>query len=146
MNEHLTLRFVSMVGIPVVGVILNITELVSYLFLFYFVWKHDNKLAADILSKDVIQKRNRTNALSLVGCFATWAVNIIYVIGVGLVPIIFLSITNATGVSSIPFQFNNSMSVREVTSFFKFFDYLIIPFIQIKTSPPLKRFIESKKK
>ena len=146
MNDFLTLRFAAIVGIPTFGAILTITELASYGFLFCYVWKHDNKLASEILSKDVIQKRNRTNALSRVGCFATWAVNIIYVIGVGFVPVIFLSIRDAVGVSSIAFQSNNSIYVREVTSFFKFYDYLIIPFVQIKTSPPLKRFIESRSK
>lgn len=125
----MTLKEGLKIAIPTTAIVLTVAEMCSYCYLFYYVWKHDNKEAARLLSENIIRKRNRANALSLMGNFSTWLVNMIYVIGAGFVPVLF----------------SNSVSVKEVTSFLKFFDYLVVPFVQIKTSPPLRRFVESKK-
>ena len=110
--------------------LLTILDIVSYIALFHHVWVHDNTIAVEILDKKIIVQRNKSNALSLMGCFATWIINIFYTTGLGL----------------LYFVVKNSADVRNVTSFFKFYDFFLIPYVQILTSPPLRRFISAKTK
>ena len=39
----------------------------------------------------------------------------------------------------------NPSSLREVAPFFKTFEFILVPIVQIYTSPPIKRFIASRK-
>ena len=108
-----------------VGVVLVLAEMLSYFTLFYHIWVHDNKLASKILDKKVIAKRNRTNAINLLGLFSTWLFDIAYIICVGL---LFFVVTDQN-------------HVRDYVGVFKSYEYLLIPLIQIKTSASLKRFV-----
>jgi hypothetical protein len=75
------------------------------------------------LDKKSINLRNRTNAISLIGLFATWGIEVCYVIFGGLLSIV---ITD-----------NNFL--QEVVSALIPFEYYFIPLVQVYTSAPIKQ-------
>ena len=113
----------------VFGTSLSLVEVLSYVNLFHYIWKHDNTLANAVLDSKSIGSRNRSNAIGLAGLFATWLLEILYILMVGFLHLFI----------------EDSNFLREVVASIKYFDFFLIPFVQVNTSPPIKRFIESRK-
>lgn len=109
----------------IVGITLTIIEVTCYIILFRYLWHHDNKMAKYLDTK-VIKSRNRANAVSLTGLFATWALELVYIIFGGLLSIVI----------------KDSNLLREVVSSLIPFEYYFIPLIQIYTSPNIKSFMD----
>ena len=108
----------------IIGACLTTLEILSYLILFHHVWIHDNKTANFVLDQNVIKMRNRVNAISLTGLFATWMMEVCYVLFGGFLLLLL----------------DDNNFIREVDTFVKLFDYYFIPLVQIYTSAPMKRF------
>jgi len=113
-------------AVTVSGVFLTTVELISYAILFHHIADHDNNIAASILQQSVIDKRNRSNAISLFGLFLTWSMDILYIIVNGFI-----------------FTISNSEWLREVLSTLKNVDFVLVPWIQISTTPCLIQFIKN---
>jgi hypothetical protein len=64
----------------------------------------------------------------LSGLFAAWLVEVGYLVIVGFIRIIF-----------------DGYLIREILTIIKYFDYYLIPYVEIHSSAPIKRFIESRK-
>ena len=102
-------------------------ELSCYLTLFQHIYYHDNHVMVTILDAKVITMRNRVNAVTLKGLFATWVMEVFQVVVAGL-------LSNVIG---------NRWN-RELSAFLRQTEFLLIPLIQIHTSPPIKRLLLSK--
>lgn len=113
----------------VVVTIITMTEVCSYIILYHYVWTHDNKLASGILDEKVIKMRNRANVLTITGLFITWLMEVSYLVLIG-----FLS-----------FFMKDHDFVREVVGFLRMYEYFFIPFVQIYSSTPIRRFVASNK-
>jgi hypothetical protein len=72
--------------------------------------------------------RNRANAISLTGLFATWCLEICYIIFGGLLSIVV----------------TDSNFIREFVSALIPFEYYFIPLVQIYTSAPIRKFLSKK--
>jgi len=83
-------------------------------------------VAIAVLKPEVINQRNKQNALSLKGCLCTALFKVFYFMGMGL----------------LYFVVEDKALVRDIAIFLKFYDYVLIPLVQIKTSPPLKKYAE----
>ena len=111
-------------AIGVLAVVFNIIELTCYIISFGYLIYHDNTIAISVLTQDVINQRNKRNAITMVGQLVTWIVEILYVV--------------------LQFIFalkGNMGEMREIASIIKTLDFFLIPLVQIVTSPPLKRFL-----
>jgi hypothetical protein len=108
------------------GFLLICIELFCYIILFRHLMVHNNEVMSEILDKNTIKKRNLTNAISLTGLFACWLLELFHLVFAG-----FLSLF-------IGNQWN-----REVSTFLRYFEFVLIPLIQIHTSPPIKRYLTS---
>ena len=86
-------------------------------------------MVPEVLAPSVIQQRNKTNAVSLTGQFLGWVMEIWYLILVGLLSAFF-----------------NMDSVREISSLVKDLEFVLIPFVEISTSAPIRNFIANNKK
>jgi hypothetical protein len=113
-----------LLAFSIVGACLTTLEILSYVILFYHVWKHDNKTASFVLDQKVIGMRNRVNAISLTGLFATWVMEVNYIVFGGFLLLLV----------------DDSNFIREVVALVKLFDFYLIPLVQIYTSVPMKRF------
>jgi len=111
------------------GTILNLIEILSYILLYGYIWRHDNKNAADILHTNVIQMRNRVNAISITGLFAGWLMEAWYLLITGLLVLVY----------------SDQGLVREVSVCLKGFEFVLVPLVQIYTSAPIKRFLKGQK-
>jgi hypothetical protein len=111
-----------------VGLGYTTVEISSYVILFYFIAKHDNKTAIGVLHQSVIKKRNRVNAISLTGLVTGWLMEVWYIFLVG-----FLSLVMDRNV------------LREVSAVLKYYEFYLIPLVQVHTSDPLKKFRLSSK-
>jgi hypothetical protein len=101
--------------------------MMSYIILFHHIWKHNNNVASIVLDQKIVLQRNKANAMNLTGLFATWVTELVYPIFVGL----------------LFFVVPGHNNIRDVVGTFKWFDYFLIPFIQVHTSPPLRRYLEA---
>ncbi len=75
-----------------------------------------------------ITSRNRVNAISLTGLFATWLMEVAYVIFGGF----------------LLFIISDNNLIREIVTCLKLYDYFLIPFVQVYTSAPIKRQMTSR--
>ena len=98
--------------------------MVCYAIFFHYVTYHNNNIAATILQPAVIKQRNNANAISMLGLFASWLMEIWYLFFVGLLA------------SKFEIGF-----LREVAATLKDFDFTFIPLIQILTSFPIRKFL-----
>ena len=112
-----------------VGILLNITEVISYLVLFRYLYVHDNTVAISVLRPEVIKVRNSRNAISLAGQLVTWILEASYF----LLMIFYMN-----------FAFEHSERSREVASIFKLSEFTLIPLAQVLTSAPLKKYVSGK--
>jgi hypothetical protein len=102
--------------------------MVSYIILYHHIWKHNNNQSEDnILDENTIKYRNRVNAVSISGLFATWLMEVLHI----------LTMLFAF------FIFNDQNLVREVAGSIQYYQYYLIPLAQVKTSAPIKRYIAS---
>ena len=109
------------------GLMFTIQEILSYTILFHHISYHNNIIAANGLSATVIKQRNRTNAISFVGQFLGWVMEVWYVILVGLLSAVY-----------------NMESVREISSLLKDLEFVLIPLVEVYTSFPITKFIAQK--
>jgi len=109
------------------GVACNIVELCCYIIFFAHVTHHDNHIAVTILGKEVIRQRNQTNAVTMVGLFLTWLMELSYL-------------------SWITFYYGLDFSKqsRELPTLVKMSEFSLVPLVQIMTSPPLRRFVSNR--
>jgi len=106
-----------------IGASLIIIEAICYIILYRYMWIHNNNMG-HILNPNVIKSRNRVNAISLTGLFATWLIEVGYnFFGA------FLSVFIKDGIL-----------LSEVVSSMIPFEYYLIPLIQIYTTANLKSF------
>jgi hypothetical protein len=47
-----------------------------YVLFFQYIVNHDNSIAASVLHPAVVKRRNRANAITMVGLMATWLMEI----------------------------------------------------------------------
>ena len=111
------------------GVIVNLIEFSSYIFIFYKMYKHDNLEAILILKPSVIKQRNQTNAVTMTGQVICFFIKIWFSIIVGLL--------------AVPF---NAFVMREWAGIIKSVDFALIPLVMILTSAPLRTFLAEKVK
>jgi hypothetical protein len=84
----------------------------------------NKNVGAKVLKSSVINERNHKNAITLTGQVATCFIEFWYLL---LVPILS--------------NFLDIELLREVAPVIKHFDLLLVPLVQIYTSPPLKAFM-----
>ena len=113
----------------VFGGILTIIELCCYLAYFQYIYNHDNKVAAMVISQTMIRIRNKTNAISMVGQVTSWVMEIWYA-----VLIVMLS------------TFYDTDTLREIASLIKDFEFVFIPLVEVQTSSPIIKFLSQKNK
>ena len=111
--------------ISVIAIFLTALEFSSYLVFFLHVHNHNNKVAAAILNSSTIKQRNRTNAISMMGLFLTWILEVCYITVTGIVVTVY-----------------KQEWFREYSAILRDFDFVVVPLIQILTTPPIKRFKE----
>ena len=112
--------------IGVYGTTLIILEIVFYINIhLYFIMMNKN-VGAKVLKISVINERNHKNAITLTGQVATCFIEFWYLL---VVPILS--------------NFLDIELLREVAPIIKHFDVLLVPLVQIYTSPPLKAFMSN---
>ena len=107
----------------IIGIFLTALEWFCYFVLFVHISHHNNSIGRAVLSQSAIKQRNRTNAISMLGLFITWFLEVIYITFVGIVGPMF-----------------DQEWFRDYSAAFKDLDFVLIPWIQILTSSPIKRF------
>ena len=107
----------------VFGGIFTTVELICYMIYFWYIYNHDNKVAAVIISKTTLKSRNKRNAISMVGQIVSWILKVWYLVIVGLLASIF----------------DNDM-LREVSVLIKATSFLLIPLVQVLTSAPIMKY------
>jgi hypothetical protein len=106
----------------------QIIEIVSYAILYHYIARHDNSNSLkQILKQSDIKARNRSNAISLLGLVAGWMMEISYLFAIGVLSFIL-----------------EQNIVREIFSVLKYYEFYLIPLVQIYTSNPLKQFWQKK--
>ena len=106
------------------GLGLNIIELYCYTIFFGHVYYHDNNVAISVVRHDVVRQRNRTNAISMAGLFATWLMELAYFCWL----VYFLSQSS--------FE-----EYREALTIVKMAEFVVVPTVQVITSPSLRRYV-----
>ena len=119
--KKIIIFFFSMIGITYTTV-----ELSSYIILYSYITYHNNNNIRGILDPAVVQARHKVNAISLTGLFAGWIMEVWYLIIVGFLSLIY-----------------DQNLLREVSTILKYFEYFLIPFVQIHSSAPIKKFINA---
>jgi hypothetical protein len=115
-------------GVSIIGLLFTIIEMATYIVFFCHIAYHDNRIAINVLQPSVIQKRNSVNAISMVGLFTTWILEIFYISSVGLLTTLY-----------------DIEWLREFSSIFKDVDFVLVPWIQILTTAPIRKYIQQNK-
>ena len=105
------------------GVVYSVIEFCCYIIFFVHVAHHDNNIAVVVLHKETIRQRNHTNAITMMGLFLTWLMELSYL-----------------GWNVVAFATGFSEQTREFLTIIKMFEFSLVPLVQIKTSPPLRKF------
>ena len=98
-------------------------ELSCYIIFFHHIRHHNNTVATAVVSQSVLKQRNRTNAISMLGLFITFFLEVCFIIFVGIITTLF-----------------DQEWIREYPSALKDIDFALVPWIQILTSSPIKQF------
>ena len=106
-----------------IAIFLTALEFACYFIFFLHIHHHNNTVAATVLNKTAIKQRNRTNAISMMGLFITWILEVCYITVTGIVVTVY-----------------NQEWFREYSALLRDFDFVLIPLVQILTSPPIKQF------
>jgi hypothetical protein len=112
------------IGYVTMGALYTVVEISSYVILFHFIHNHNKQNVLGLLDQSAIQKRTRENAISLTGLFAGWLMEVWYIGLVGFFAII-----------------SDGNLPREVATVFKYFEFYLIPLVEIQTSPAIRRFM-----
>ena len=107
------------------GGLLTVHELLCYISIYIFAKRTTNNVGG-ILRESVIRERNRGNAISLFGQIATWFMEFWYIFMVGFFV-----------------NYFDTDVIREVTPILKHFDFVLVPLVQVYTSPPLRKYLKS---
>jgi hypothetical protein len=108
----------------ILGFAHQVIEIASYAILFHYIASHNNNNAMNqILKQSDIKARNRSNAISLLVLITGWMMEISYLIAVGVLSFVM-----------------DRNTVREISSILKYYEFYLIPLVQIYTSTPLKQF------
>ena len=118
----MTSRKGIMVLIAVLGIIFTLMEMFSYIIFFLHLTNHNMNIAAPILNPSVIKHRNETNAITMLGLFACWLLDVWYLV--------------LAGILAAEFEMD---LVKEVSAAFKDFDFVWIPLLQILTSSIMRK-------
>ena len=105
------------------GIMYNMIEFCCYIIFFVHVINHDNNIAAAVLQKETIRQRNHSNAITMVGLFITWIMELSYL-----------------GWIVVVYSAGFSVKTRELPTILKMFEFSLVPLVQIMTSPPLRKF------
>jgi len=117
--KKLLMLFSSLMGLFLISI-----ELTCYIIIFRHISIHNNTIMKGILDQNTLQKRNRVNAISLTGLFACWSMLLFHnLIG---------------GVLSF---FIGTKWNRDMAAFLRYFEFALAPYIQIRTSQPIKRYL-----
>jgi len=81
-------------------------------------------VAVNILKPSDLEQRKKGNAFSMAGQIAGWLMNVWQVLVVAILSTFF-----------------ESSNVREGIPFFKMIEFVLLPLIQIYTSPPIRRYL-----
>jgi hypothetical protein len=118
-----------MITMTTAGLLLNIVELSCYFILFKFILKHNkNFLDKAVLQPQVVGRRNRVHGITLIGQTSSWLIEFLYVLLAGTLG-----------------SFFGGSFLREFVSFFKGLDFVLIPLIQIITTPSMRSFLKTEK-
>ena len=107
------------------GILFTLIEFISYVLIFSHIAYHDNRVACNILHPDVIQRRNRSTTISMFGLLLCWLIDVSYISCTGLM-----------------FTIYYNERLREFLSLLKMVDYVLVPWIQTLTTPPIRKFIQ----
>ncbi len=110
------------------GAVLTLIEIMSYLILYHHLWNHNNKIVVGVVDANVIKMRNRANAISITGLFAGWIMEIWYLVLAGF----------------LLFIVKDNTSIRQVISCVRMYEFFLIPLVQVYTSPPMKKFMAAR--
>jgi hypothetical protein len=92
--------------------------------LFNYIYNHNKNIGATVLQPEVIRQRNRKNAISMVGQFCSWILELSY---------FFLLIFFATRL------YHDQR--REIASIIKLYEFSLIPLVQIFTTASMRQFV-----
>ena len=106
-------------------VFMSLTECVCYIVFFHYIFHHDNKVAAQVLSQSNLNKRNKNSAISMAGQALILLTEFWYICLIGIMS-----------------TFIQRDLLRELAAVIKIGDFLIIPYIHTLTSSPIKSFIK----
>ena len=109
-----------------VGVVYTTIEIISYTIIFHYIRNHNNNNTVGIIDPSIVKMRNRINAISLSGLFAGWLMEVWYIVLVGFLSLMF-----------------DSKLLREVSTVLKYYEYYLIPLVQIHSSPPIRKFMST---
>ena len=87
---------------------------------------HNNEVMSGMLSQVAINKRNRVNAISLYGLLICWSLEVFHMTLAGFLALI------------VGGYWNRVLSV-----FIRYLEFVLVPLVQIYTSPPIRRFVGS---
>jgi len=121
-SSILSSRKEIMIIIAVLGIILTVMEMCCYIIFFHHLTNHNKNIAAPILNPSVIKRRNEANAVSMLGLFACWLLDVWYMV--------------LAGILATEFEMD---LVKEVSATFKDFDFVWIPLLQIMTSSLMRK-------
>ena len=119
-----SVKTIVLLLIACVAIVLNVIEIFCYIAIFVHLTVFNKNVASFVLKSSVIQDRNRTNAINLTGQFAGWLMEVWYTVLAGI-------LSNVYKIDML----------REAIPILKLFDFVLIPLVQIYTSPPIKRFM-----
>ena len=105
---------------------LTLLEIFCYILIYSYLIMVNKNVAAKVLKHSVVKERNHKNAVSLTGQIAVCCLQFWYIL---LVPILS--------------NFLDIEVLREIAPILKHFDVVLVPLVQIYTSPPLKAFISN---
>ena len=114
------------ISLNMLAVGLNLIQLCCYAIFFCHVFYHDNRVAIQVVKREVIRQRNRSNAISMAGLFATWVIELAFYSW-----ILFFRARSNYG------------QLREMSTIIKMAEFVLIPTVQIFTSPPLRRYFQA---
>jgi hypothetical protein len=118
------MRDIGAVFLVVSTSLLMLTELLCYISLFKKQLAN-NKTVENLLSQAVIRKRQKNNAVSMLGQFLTWLASGWYI-----------------GIGTLISYVIKSDDGREIAVVFRLSQFSIIPAIEIMTSPPLRTYFK----
>ncbi len=123
-NQTPNYKKIFLAATGIYGGILTLLEIAFYIIIYFYLIIINKNVGAKVLNVSVINERNRKNAITLSGQVATCFIELWYFI---LIPVLS--------------NFLDIEFLREIAPIIKHFDVLIVPLVQIYTSPPLKAFM-----